>query len=273
MPSTAPAEEADGDAAAAAQAPSNLTAIRNALLPENSLSARFTTTAGPQLREVQGTVYVGTHPGGEERILWFRLEHGPGTDGRLYPTVYTLWHNPRLVPLLHTPELVMKKLSGGADLMTPGLANGPPFPECAVKGAIVAVASLDRPTVPLFVGVCEIDVAALGEVRGAKGHAVRGVHWEGDELWAWSSSARPGQPAPQFLEGWDEEINDIEEGVKELKLEEEEEAGEKPVEPDGGVSVSETPEEQPEEPPIEEEKEPTTKGMAALSGTILKISC
>ncbi|KAL2006368.1 hypothetical protein VTN00DRAFT_10022 [Thermoascus crustaceus] len=257
VPSTAPAEEADGDAAAAAQAPSNLTAIRNALLPENSLSARFTTTAGPQLREVQGTVYVGTHPGGEERILWFRLEHGPGTDGRLYPTVYTLWHNPRLVPLLHAPELVMKKLSGGADLMTPGLANGPPFPERAVKGAIVAVASLDRPTVPLFVGVCEIDIAGLREVRGAKGHAVRGVHWEGDELWAWSSASRPGQPAPEFLEGWDQGINDIEQGVEELKLEEE--AGERPVEPDGSVSVSEIPEEQPEEPPIEEEKELTTK--------------
>ncbi|KAL1969350.1 hypothetical protein VTN77DRAFT_9543 [Rasamsonia byssochlamydoides] len=241
------------------QTSGNLTAIRNSLLPENSLSARFTTTVGPELREVQGTVYVGAHPEtpGEERILWFKLEHGPGADGRIYPTVYSLWHNPRLVPLLHTPGLVMRKLFGGADLMTPGLANGPPFPAGAVKGSTVAVASLDKPTVPVFVGVCEIDVAGLGEVQGAKGHAVRGVHWEGDELWAWSSSSRPGQPSPEFLEGWDQEVNDIEEGVDELTLEEKQR--EEKLDEQGGVSLSESPEQQPESVPIEPEKEPTTK--------------
>ncbi|KAK3067229.1 hypothetical protein LTS18_001241, partial [Coniosporium uncinatum] len=33
------------------------TALRNSLLPDNSLSARFTTTAGPNLKQVSGTVY------------------------------------------------------------------------------------------------------------------------------------------------------------------------------------------------------------------------
>ncbi|KAL5361793.1 hypothetical protein BJX96DRAFT_89466 [Aspergillus floccosus] len=238
---------------------SNLTSIRNSLLPENSLSARFTTTAGPQLREVQGTVYVGTHPGGDERILWFKLEHGPGADGRLYPTVYTLWQNPNLVPLLHTPDFVMGKLRGGADLMTPGLADEPPFPERAVKGAVVAVAGLDKHTVPRFVGICEIDVSALGEVQGTKGHAVRGLHWEGDEIWAWSSASRPGQPAPEYLEGWDDdleeeegELGEVEEGVDNLALGEKEgsqaEAEEQP-----GRSA----EEQTEEPAVIE-TEPST---------------
>lgn len=162
------------------------------------------------------------------------------------------------MPLLHTPGLVMRKLFSGADLMTPGLANGPPFPAGAVKGSTVAVASLEKPTVPVFVGVCEIDVAGLGEVQGAKGHAVRGVHWEGDELWAWSSSSRPGQPSPEFLEGWDAEVNDIEEGVEELTLEEKQN-GE--IEEEGGVSLSESTEKQEESVPIEPEKEPTTKGM------------
>ncbi|KAJ9213351.1 hypothetical protein DTO166G4_4977 [Paecilomyces variotii] len=260
VPAAAPSETNPDEAAAAPssnQTSANLTAIRNALLPDNSQSARFTTTAGPQLREVQGTVYVGTHPEGEERILWFKIDHGPGADGRFYPSVYTLWHFPRLVPLLQTPGFVMGKLCSGADLMTPGLANGPPFPERAVKGAVVAVSSLDKPTVPQFVGLCEIDVSSLGEVQGAKGHAVRGLHWEGDELWSWSSSSRPGKPGPEFLEGWDEEVNDIEDGVAELALEEEK--GDKQVEEDGGVSLSEAPEQQPEDVPIEKEKEPTTK--------------
>ncbi|KAJ5578114.1 uncharacterized protein N7459_007078 [Penicillium hispanicum] len=246
-----PAETNADAAPSTASTPSpNLTSIRNALLPDSSLTARFTTTAGPDLREVQGIVYVGAHPGEEERVLWFKVEHGPGADKkRVYPTVYTLWHNPNLVPLLHTPELVMRKLHGGADLMTPGLANDPPFPERAVKDSVVAVASLDRETVPLFVGICEIDISKLGEVQGTKGHAVRGLHWEGDELWAWSSSSRPGRPAPEYLEGWDdEETEEIEEAVGELTLEGKEDVDVTPAEEPGAV-----------EEPVEEEKEPTTK--------------
>ena len=235
----------------------NLSAIRSSILPENSQSARFTTTAGAQHREVQGTVYVGAHPedAGEERVLWFKLD----SDGRFYPTVYTLWHNPHLVPLLYTPGFVMQKLQNGADLMTPGLANEPPFPEGAVKGAVVTVASVDKHTVPQFVGVCEIDVSALGEVQGTKGHAVRGVHWEGDEIWNWSSSSRPGKPAPEYLAEWDDEVPDVEEGVDNLKLEERE------IEPE--VTVDGTRETQgnvhdaqPEHDLGEDDVEPSTKG-------------
>ncbi|KAL4934641.1 putative RNA binding protein Ligatin/Tma64 [Aspergillus undulatus] len=257
IPST-PQPESSDDANAASATPTQptLTSIRNALLPENCLSARFTTTAGPDLREVQGTVYVGTHGDSDERVLWFKIDQGHGAEKRLYPTVYTLWHNPVIVPLLHTPEFVMGKLRSGADLMTPGLANEPPFDERAVKGSVVAVASLDRETVPLFVGICEIDVSALGEVRGTKGHAVRGIQWEGDELWAWSPSARPGVPAPEYIQGWDEEIveadaGELEEAVEELKLENEEaqEAEADTVEPA----------DEPLGERVVEEKEPTTK--------------
>lgn len=247
--------EPNTDAApSTAAAPSpNLTSIRNALLPDSSLTARFTTTAGPDLREVQGIIYVGAHPGEEERVLWFKVEHGPGADKRrIYPTVYTLWHNPNLVPLLHTPELVMRKLCGGADLMTPGLANDPPFPERAVKDAVVAVASLDRETVPLFLGICEIDISKLGEVQGTKGHAVRGLHWEGDELWAWSSSSRPGRPAPEYLKGWDDEdTENVDEAVGELTLEDKEDVGDIAAEEPAVVDE-----------PVVEEKEPTTKGRS-----------
>lgn len=102
----------------------------------------------------------------------------------------------------------MQKLQGGADLMTPGLAGGPPFPEKAKKGAIVAIASTESPTVPLVVGQCEIDVDALQQVQGAKGHAVRTMHWCGDELWAWSASGKPGGAPPDHLDGWDVQQDD-----------------------------------------------------------------
>lgn len=178
-----------------------LTALRKSILPENALSARFTTTAGPDLRQVSGTIYVGSHEGtgAEQRILWVRYAD------KMYPTVYTLWHNPRIVPLLYTPLVVVEKLQGGADLMTPGLQRGPPFPPKATKGAIVAIASLEAPTVPMAVGTCEIDVSGLQKVQGTKGQAVSTFHWAGDELWAWSTTSAPGLDPPGIIAGWDDQ--------------------------------------------------------------------
>lgn len=83
--------------------------------------------------------------------------------------------------------------------MTPGLAGGPPFPQKAGRNAIVAIASLERPTVPMVVGITEIDISTLVQVHGSKGHAVRSEHWVGDELWAWSSTGKPGMQAPSEL--------------------------------------------------------------------------
>lgn len=120
-------------------------------------------------------------------------------------TVYTLWHIPKIVPLLYTPLYVVEKLQGGADLMTPGLQRGPPFPRKATNGAVVAIASLEAPTVPMAVGTCLIDVSSLGSTQGAKGHAVETFHWAGDELWSWSTGNKPGRDPPVLLEGWDEQ--------------------------------------------------------------------
>jgi translation initiation factor 2D len=149
--------------------------------------------------------------------------------------------------------------------MIPGLVNGPPFPEGAIQGAVVAVASAEKPSVPTFVGVCEIDVAGLGNVQGARGHAVRGVQWEGDELWAWSSSGRPGQPSPEHLDGWTDTTY-VQEELGELKLEDsdkEEIVGEA----DGGVSLNE---ERPESNEQEEKWEPSTKGKYPIQSQTQK---
>ncbi|KAI9803991.1 MAG: hypothetical protein M1833_000272 [Piccolia ochrophora] len=174
----------------------SLSKLRHDLLPDDCLSARFTTTTGPDLKMVSGTVYAGAHPGKDQRILWVKIEE------RLVPTVYTLWHNPCIVPLLHTTSNVMQKLRGGADLMTPGLIDRPPFPPTATKSSLVAIADDENPTVPLVVGVCEIDVSGLRVVRGEKGKAVRGMHWAGDEIWDWSTGGMGGVVPPHTLEGW-----------------------------------------------------------------------
>jgi translation initiation factor 2D len=216
-------EEIDS-VAAETQPPPNqptpaLSSIRTSLVPETCLSARFTTHAGASLTLVSGTVYVGAHPGQEERILWIQY----GKEPRIYPTVYTLWHNPGLTPLLHTQDFVVEKLRTGADLMTPGLVGGPPWPEAAKAGSVVAVAGLERPNVPIWVGTCKIDVSSLGRVQGAKGAAVEGIHWEGDEIWAWSQFGSGGRAAPDSIEGWDTPSADIEDRVEGLDLEDNDE--------------------------------------------------
>ncbi|CAD6586481.1 MAG: hypothetical protein ASARMPRED_002552 [Alectoria sarmentosa] len=225
--------EEQGDQNDEASSALNLGGLRNSLMPENALSARFNTTAGPDLKQVSGMVYAGAHPGEDQRILWFKLEE------RLFPTVYTVWRHPQLVPLLHTPDFVMKKLRNGAPLMTPGLARGPPFPSKATKDSIVAIASLDKPSVPIVVGICEIDIASLQQVQGAKGHAVRGEHWDGDEIWAWSPAGKLGGSAPEHIEGWDVNTTDASlwEGPEHLATGDEDDDAE-----EGGVSLIQEPE-------------------------------
>lgn len=133
--------------------------------------------------------------------------------------------------------------------MTPGLAGGPPFPQGARRGALVAIASTESPTVPVAVGICEIDVSSLDRVQGSKGHAVQILHWAGDELWAWSASGKPGGSSPEHLNGWicgqraDEEEHDdddegmIANGISGIKVDEGgDDAGE--AVKDGGVPLN-----------------------------------
>jgi len=125
--------------------------------------------------------------------------------------------------------------------MTPGIAGNPPFPEKAKKGAVVAIASTDNPSVPLAVGRCLIDVSALGLVQGARGHAVQNMHWAGDELWDYSTASKPGRKAPDELPEWlAEELNvaSLAASTGDMKLgddEEEDEEGGVPLD-DGPVS-------------------------------------
>lgn len=128
--------------------------------------------------------------------------------------------------------------------MTPGLARGPPFPSKATKDAIVSIASLENPSVPMVVGVCEIDVSALQQVQGTKGHAVRGVHWDGDEIWAWSTSGKLGGNAPEHIDGWDvdEETGNLSREMESLGVGDPDENPED--DQDGGGVALENPSEQ-----------------------------
>ncbi|KAK7923788.1 hypothetical protein PG985_007859 [Apiospora marii] len=251
--SSEPAPAASEDAAAAASSSSQpaatLSSLRNSLLPDSTSSARFTTTSGPNQTLLIGTIYVGSHPGqDEQRILWFQVGKAP----KMIPTVYTLWQNPGIVPLLHTPDFVVEqKLTHGSDLMIPGLvarsrSGGIGWDARAKKGAVVAVAGLRKDTVPMWVGTCDVDVSRLGnDLRGQKGVAVKGLHWAGDEVWSWRPLGSGGREAPEGpLEGWPGLAEDMTSAVKDMKLEDDEDEDEEGG--GGGVTLKDPQQSQPQ---------------------------
>lgn len=214
--------------------PQTLTSIRNALLPDPTSSAKFTTTQGAGSSQISGAIYVGAHPGQEERILWFQI----GKDDRLIPTVYTLWQNPGLIPLLHIGESIVGKLKGGADLFAPGLIKPQRgFDERAIKNAVVAVAGHATDTVPRWVGISKVDIHTLGD--DAKGTAAEGLHWEGDELWSWSAMNKGGSPAPSAIEGWSGLAATVDEDLSNLDIDDDDD-GPEGEHVAGGVSIAES---------------------------------
>ncbi|RSL98984.1 hypothetical protein CEP52_009973 [Fusarium oligoseptatum] len=240
-----------------------LSSLRNSLLPESTSSARFTTSSGPNLAQISGTIYVGACPGQDERILWFQF----GKIPKLIPTVYTLWHNPNIVPLLHTPDFVVEeKLTHGSDLMIPGLIKAPSaeWDSRAITGSVVAVAGMQKDTVPLWIGTCQVDICKLPpSVRGQKGVAVKALHWAGDECWSWRPLGSGGQAPPESLDGWPGLTAGAAEGIQQMSLEDNEDDGH---EADNGAPVENSAHEEgspkdDKDAAEEEEYEPTTKDI------------
>lgn len=55
--------------------------------------------------------------------MFFEISRGPDddmTDQQLFPTVYSLWILPDMVPVFTTHAAVLPRLAAGADLMLPG---------------------------------------------------------------------------------------------------------------------------------------------------------
>ena len=125
---------------------------------------------------------------------------------------------------------------------------------------------------PVWVGVCEIDVSTLGNVHGVKGKAVEGLHWAGDQVWSWSLGREDvssgGREVPQSLQGWGQELAEeaLATKVANLDLADDKEDAR---EDGGGVSLRQATDEQhilstngidaPTSEHEEKEQEPTTQ--------------
>merc|ERR1719348_825988 len=105
-----------------------------------------------------------------------------------WPTVYTLWRHPSLLPTLTTWPPVLERLTRGADLMLPGVIVDEERGLKAYcegkleKGDLVAV-NLQSNKAPVAVGTAWLSSEDM-YMAARKGKCVSVVHFYGDQLWA-----------------------------------------------------------------------------------------
>ncbi|KAM9212327.1 eukaryotic translation initiation factor 2D isoform 1-T1 [Dugong dugon] len=129
------------------------------------------------------TVYVS----GGNPIL-FELEKN------LYPTVYSLWSYPDLLPTFTTWPPVLEKLAGGADLMLPGLVVPPAGLPPVQKGDLCAIALVGN-RAPIAVGVAAMSTAEM-LTSGLRGRGFSVLHTYQDHLWKSGDKSSPPSIAP-----------------------------------------------------------------------------
>ncbi|GJD08589.1 Eukaryotic translation initiation factor 2D [Galdieria sulphuraria] len=114
-------------------------------------------------------------------------------EGGWFPTVYTLWKVPHLLPCFETHSQVSRFLLGAADLMLPGVYptdNDGSFTNVQF-GQRRSVIVRGNP-MPFAVGVCccsSVDI----KNKGLKGRALKLVHYYGDGIWSLGDRSKPNQ--------------------------------------------------------------------------------
>ena len=156
----------------------------------------------------------GSTPGGEELITSKILTHGGDhiilylkasqpiffrLGSLLFPTVYTLWKFPRLLPSLTTHGAVMKKLFNAADLMLPGVLDSLESLPVVQKGDIMSIV-LNHNCIPLAVGVSMLSSKDMA-LSGMRGKGINTIHTYGDTLWAFGSKEEPPISIPTNIKG------------------------------------------------------------------------
>ncbi|XP_061218864.1 eukaryotic translation initiation factor 2D isoform X2 [Neopsephotus bourkii] len=127
----------------------------------------------------------------------------------LYPTVYTLWLYPDLLPAFSTWPPVLQKLAGGADLMLPGVVVPPSgFPQVE-RGTLCAVTLLGN-RAPVAVGVATMSTAEM-LAAGMKGKGFAVLHTYMDHLWEYGDKSNPPTLAPLVTDSAEKENAEDEE--------------------------------------------------------------
>ena len=111
-------------------------------------------------------------------------------EGRLYPTVYTLWRFPKMLRTLYTHSEVSPKIVGGADLMLPGVI----VPEEGLgedfEVGDYSTISIPENDQPFAVGFMQTDSESI-RANGLKGRGIKLLHHYPDALWMLGSKKTP----------------------------------------------------------------------------------
>nr|XP_056701514.1 eukaryotic translation initiation factor 2D isoform X2 [Euleptes europaea] len=230
------------------------------------VAATFPTLSTEQLSEVVpnkeelNIIKLYTHKG--EALTVYANSRNPilfEMEKALYPTVYTLWAHPDLLPAFSTWPPVLHKLAGGADLMLPGVvvpSSGLPQID---RGTLCAITLVEN-RAPVAIGIATMSTKEM-LAAGMKGKGFTVLHTYMDQLWSFGDKTCPptvvsleAEPVTEHAE--DEEQDDKrEEGkVPDDNL---------PVDPSlqidiGNVNLNETI----ESPEVGENEEPAENGPA-----------
>ncbi|XP_054032503.1 eukaryotic translation initiation factor 2D [Dryobates pubescens] len=168
-----------------------------------NLSAEQLTEFIPNKEELN-VIKIYSHKG--EAVTVYTNSKNPilfEIERALYPTVYTLWVYPDLLPAFSTWPPVLQKLAGGADLMLPGVvvpSSG--FPQVE-QGTLCAVTLLGN-RAPVAVGVATMSTAEM-LAAGMKGKGFAVLHTYLDHLWEYGDKSSPPTLAPLVTDSAEEE--------------------------------------------------------------------
>ncbi|XP_050182984.1 eukaryotic translation initiation factor 2D [Myiozetetes cayanensis] len=167
----------------------------------SDVAAAFPSLTAEQLaefipnKEELNVIKIYSHKG--EAVTVYMNHRNPilfEVEKALYPTVYSLWVYPDLLPAFSTWPPVLQKLAGGADLMLPGVvvpSSGLPQVE---QGTLCAVTLLGN-RAPVAVAVATMSTAEM-LAAGMKGKGFAVLHTYLDHLWEYGDKSYPPTLAP-----------------------------------------------------------------------------
>ncbi|NXY88722.1 EIF2D factor, partial [Alcedo cyanopectus] len=174
-----------------------------------NLSAEQLTELIPNKEELN-VIKIYSHKG--EAVTVYVNNRNPilfEVEKALYPTVYTLWIYPDLLPAFSTWPPVLQKLAGGADLMLPGVVVPPSgFPRVE-RGTLCAVTLLGN-RAPVAVAVATMSTVEMLEA-GMKGKGFAVLHTHMDHLWEYGDKSSPPTLAPLGTDSAGKESDEDEE--------------------------------------------------------------
>ncbi|TRY72572.1 hypothetical protein TCAL_00197 [Tigriopus californicus] len=199
------------------------------------------------------SVLVYTH---QKNPLFFELEK----DKVIFPTVYTLWKYPDLLPSFPTWPLVLPKIANGADLMIPGIVvdyerGDKAYLNGKLKRDDAVYVNLTNNRAAVAVGVSYHSSEDL-YMAGRRGKGLKILHFAGDKLWESGSkvplptmnppdgldfinhteenqyvSDDENDPAEEIESVQDDRVEEVVEGAKDLQVQDVPEVEEDPRSP------------------------------------------